>query len=73
MVPVVPVDDPRTVSRALDAFAGLARLQGRRCSSIVGPADAVLGLWGRLRHVLARARARSATTSRRWSSSAPRS
>src|SRR5690242_18691188 len=50
MVPVVPVDDARTVSRALDAFAGLARGQGRRCSSIVGPAEAVLGLWGRLRY-----------------------
>ena len=50
MVPVVPVDDPHVVSRALDAFAGLARGQGRRCSSIVGPADAVLGLWGRLRY-----------------------
>ena len=50
MVPVVPVDDPHVVSRALDAFAGLARAQGRRCSSIVGPADAVLGLWARLRH-----------------------
>ncbi|MEZ0449675.1 GNAT family N-acetyltransferase [Cellulomonas sp. ICMP 17802] len=50
MVPVIPVDDPRVVSRALDAFAGLARGQGRRCSSIVGPADAVLGLWGRLRY-----------------------
>ena len=50
MVPVVPVDDPHVVSRALDAFAGLARGQGRRCSSIVGPAEAVLGLWGRLRY-----------------------
>lgn len=50
MVPVVPVDDPQVVSRALDAFAGLARGQGRRCSSIVGPAEAVLGLWGRLRY-----------------------
>lgn len=50
MVPVVPVDDSRTASRALDAFAGLARSQGRRCSSIVGPAEAVLGLWGRLRY-----------------------
>ena len=49
MVPVVPVDDPHTRSRALDAFAGLARLQGRRCSSIVGPSDAVLGMWSRLR------------------------
>lgn len=50
MVPVVPVDDPHVLSRALDAFAGLARGQGRRCSSIVGPAEAVLGLWGRLRY-----------------------
>jgi uncharacterized protein len=50
MVPVVPVDDAQVVSRALDAFAGLARGQGRRCSSIVGPAEAVLGLWGRLRY-----------------------
>jgi predicted GNAT family acetyltransferase len=50
MVPVVPSDDPHLLSRALDAFAGLARSQGRRCSSIVGPADAVLGLWGRLRY-----------------------
>ena len=50
MVPVIPVDDPRVVSRALDAFAGLARGQGRRCSSIVGPAEAVLGLWARLRY-----------------------
>ncbi|GEL99156.1 GNAT family N-acetyltransferase [Cellulomonas terrae] len=50
MVPVVPVDDPHVVSRALDAFAGLARGQGRRCSSIVGPAEAVLGLWNRLRY-----------------------
>lgn len=50
MVPVVPVDDPQVVSRALDAFASLARGQGRRCSSIVGPAEAVLGLWGRLRY-----------------------
>jgi len=50
MVPVVPVDDAHVVGRALDAFAGLARGQGRRCSSIVGPAEAVLGLWGRLRY-----------------------
>jgi len=44
LVPVVP---PGAES-ALDAFAGLARAQGRRCSSIVGEADAALGLWGRL-------------------------
>ncbi len=33
---------------ALRAFAERARLQGRRCSSIVGPADAVQDLWGLL-------------------------
>jgi predicted GNAT family acetyltransferase len=33
---------------ALTAFAERARLQGRRCSSIVGPAAAVGGLWGML-------------------------
>ena len=33
---------------ALRAFAERARLQGRRCSSIVGPAAAVQDLWGML-------------------------
>ncbi len=33
---------------AIDAFAAKARLQGRRCSSIVGPADAVGQLWSML-------------------------
>ena len=33
---------------ALAAFAERARLQGRRCSSIVGPATAVGELWGML-------------------------
>lgn len=33
---------------AVRAFAERARRQGRRCSSIVGPADAVLGLWDHL-------------------------
>ena len=33
---------------ALDGFAARARRAGRRCSSILGPADAVLGLWDRL-------------------------
>ena len=51
MVPVVPVHDPSVVSAALDAFATTAARQGRRCSSIVGPAPAVLGLWDRLRAV----------------------
>jgi predicted GNAT family acetyltransferase len=45
VVPVVPDGDPR----ALDAFARIAREQGRRSSSIVGQADAALGLWERLR------------------------
>lgn len=35
---------------AVRAFAERARRQGRRCSSIVGPADAVLGLWQVLQH-----------------------
>ncbi|WP_315095952.1 GNAT family N-acetyltransferase [uncultured Cellulomonas sp.] len=56
MVPVIPVDDPHVARRALDAFAGLARGQGRRCSSIVGPADGVLALWSRLRTVWPAAR-----------------
>jgi predicted GNAT family acetyltransferase len=33
---------------AVAAFAGRARLQGRRCSSVVGPADAVQELWALL-------------------------
>jgi predicted GNAT family acetyltransferase len=44
IVPVVPDGDPG----ALDAFARIARAQGRRSSSIVGQADAALGLWERL-------------------------
>lgn len=51
LVPVLgPVDDD-VAGRALTAFAALGRERGRRCSSIVGPADAVLGLWSRLRGV----------------------
>ena len=34
---------------AITAFAGRARLLGRRCSSIVGPAPEALGLWELLR------------------------
>ena len=34
---------------AIAAFAGRARTQGRRCSSLVGPADAVGELWRQLR------------------------
>lgn len=44
---MVPVCDPGD-DAALDAFAEAALRQGRRCSSIVGEADAVLGLWERL-------------------------
>src|SRR5262249_37173503 len=43
MVPVA------ATSEAVAAFAGRARLMGRRCSSIVGPATAVRDWWGALR------------------------
>src|ERR1022692_1606113 len=43
LVPVAATAD------AVTAFAGRARLQGRRCSSIVGPADAIRDLWDLLR------------------------
>jgi predicted GNAT family acetyltransferase len=33
---------------AIEAFAARARRHGRQCSSIVGPAEAVLSLWSRL-------------------------
>src|ERR1017187_7256715 len=42
-VPVAATPD------AIAAFGGRARLQGRRCSSIVGPADAIRDLWDLLR------------------------
>lgn len=42
---VVPV---QVGADTLDAFAARLRHHGRRCSSIVGSADAVLGLWDRL-------------------------
>ncbi|WP_129337701.1 GNAT family N-acetyltransferase [Cellulomonas endophytica] len=45
LVPVVPGEaDPE----ALDAFADLARRNGRWYSSVVGPARDVLGIWSRL-------------------------
>jgi len=50
---LVPVEADE---RAVDAFAARARAQGRRCSSIVGPADAALGLWDRLAPSWGRAR-----------------
>jgi predicted GNAT family acetyltransferase len=43
LVPVAATPD------AIAAFGGRARLQGRRCSSIVGPADAIRDLWDLLR------------------------
>jgi hypothetical protein len=43
LVPVAATD------AALTAFAGRARLTGRRCSSVVGDASAVLRLWEMLR------------------------
>ncbi len=49
LVPVLATDDAAATSRALTAFAELGRTRGRRCSSLVGPAEAVLGLWSRLR------------------------
>lgn len=54
LVPVVPAAPDE--SAALDAFAALARRHGRRCSSIVGEAPAVLGLWDRLSGTWPRAR-----------------
>jgi uncharacterized protein len=42
---LVPVE---ANSDAIAAFASRAKLQGRRCSSIVGPADAVRQLWSLL-------------------------
>ncbi|MGH3713506.1 MAG: GNAT family N-acetyltransferase [Micromonosporaceae bacterium] len=33
---------------AVAAFAAIGRAERRRCSSMVGPADAVLGMWSRL-------------------------
>ena len=42
---LVPVEADQD---AVDAFAARARRVGRHCSSLVGPADAVLDLWNRL-------------------------
>lgn len=42
---LVPVEADQ---EAIEAFAARARRYGRQCSSIVGPAEAVLPLWGRL-------------------------
>lgn len=49
LVPVVPrALGVRGVLEATTAFAGLARTQGRRSSSIVGERSAAMGLWGAL-------------------------
>jgi predicted GNAT family acetyltransferase len=45
---LVPV---QATPAALDGFAARARRSGRRCSSILGPAEAVLALWDRLERV----------------------
>jgi uncharacterized protein len=50
LVPVEATPD------AVDAFAARSRRGGRQCSSIVGPADAVLQLWSRLSTSWGRAR-----------------
>jgi len=42
---LVPVE---ATPEAVEAFAARARRVGRHCSSLVGPADAVLALWRRL-------------------------
>lgn len=50
LVPLVPPGlDPATRLRALTAFADLAQRRHRGYSSLVGPAETVLGLWQRLR------------------------
>jgi len=45
LVPVVPDRDPA----AIDALAAIAADRGRNCSSIVGDAAVVMGLWSRIR------------------------
>jgi predicted GNAT family acetyltransferase len=50
---LVPIE---ATPAAIIAFAERARMQGRRCSSIVGPAQAVTQLWGLLSPSWGRAR-----------------
>ena len=50
---LVPV---QATADAIEAFAARARRHGRQCSSIVGPAAAVVDLWGRLSPHWGRAR-----------------
>ncbi|MCP2263849.1 GNAT family N-acetyltransferase [Promicromonospora thailandica] len=48
LVPVVPVEDPERRAQAVAAFADVARVHGRRSSSIVGEQWAALTLWDHL-------------------------
>ncbi|MEV0949185.1 GNAT family N-acetyltransferase [Promicromonospora sp. NPDC050249] len=48
LVPVIPLADPARRAQAVAAFAELARVHGRRSSSIVGEQWAALGLWEHL-------------------------
>jgi len=48
LVPVVPIEDADRRAQAVAAFADLARVHGRRSSSIVGEQGAALALWERL-------------------------
>lgn len=50
---LVPV---QVVPEAVEPLAGRARRHGRRCSSVVGPADAVLALWKHLEPFWGKAR-----------------
>ena len=48
LVPVVPISDPERRAAAITAFAAVARVHGRRSSSIVGEQRAALALWEHL-------------------------
>ncbi|MFD7024854.1 GNAT family N-acetyltransferase [Promicromonospora sukumoe] len=48
LVPVVPITDPARRAEAIAAFTTVARIYGRRSSSIVGEQRAALALWERL-------------------------
>lgn len=48
LVPVVPIADPARRAAAIIAFAAVARVYGRRSSSIVGEQRVALGLWQHL-------------------------
>lgn len=48
VVPVIPIADPARRAEAVAAFAAVARVHGRRSSSIVGEQWAALALWEQL-------------------------